>query len=351
MGSAIPAGLSFDRLCGVPNAANKAKKSGFNDKSKRSPRNSPQQRHFENRSGLRTVLEASHDGAVHPAVLKAPGPSHVEDLRSGRDGRHGREGYMGELLGWIAVSLAGSKEQVQDWSDKDIFAYFRDPYVYGSPERQLVDCIDTYKLLGSYFLQEDIILADFKHSFNVRRPLPPGHPLGTLTHYMSPELRFDGRIGLPSDIWALACVIFEVRTGSPLFDEWSGEEGVRKSVVRFLGEPPEAWQGPEDGSLRVDERAKGLKLPDECQEDLDSRAETSIMQELEKAQSADEGGRDVIFAEATRVQIEKEELELLADLLKQMLRYLPEERPSIDEVLSHPWFKNEDAHRPGGSWF
>ncbi|KAF5326562.1 hypothetical protein D9611_000750 [Ephemerocybe angulata] len=158
--------------------------------------------------------------------------------------------------GWVHGDLTTGNilfrldPQVQDWSDRDIFAYFGDPYVYGPPERQFVDCIDTYKLLDSYFLQEDIILADFKHSFKVRRPLPPGHPLCTLTHYMSPELRFDGRIGMPSDIWALACVIFEVRTGSPLFDECSGEEGAWKSVVRILGEPPEAWKGPEDWSLR-----------------------------------------------------------------------------------------------------
>ncbi|KAF6744625.1 hypothetical protein DFP72DRAFT_857324 [Ephemerocybe angulata] len=196
--------------------------------------------------------------------------------------------------GWVHGDLTTGNilfrldPQVQDWSDRDIFAYFGDPYVYGPPERQRTSFWPTSNI----------------HSM-CGDPPSPGHPLGTLTwHYMSPELRFDGRIGLPSDIWALACVIFEVRTGSPLFDEWSREEG-----------------GPEDGSLRVDERAKGLKLPDECQEDLDSRAETSIMQELEKAQSADEGGRDVIFAEATGVRIEKEELELLADLLKPMLRY------------------------------
>lgn len=120
---------------------------------------------------------------------------------------------------------------------------------------------------------------------------------------------------------------------------------------------PDSWGAPRgvEGTrgleFAVDERANGLKLHEECQEDLDSRAETSIMQELEKAQLADEGGRDVIFAEPSGVRIEKEELELLVDLLEPMLRYLPGERPSIDEVLSHPWFKIEDAHRSGGSWF
>ena len=42
--------------------------------------------------------------------------------------------------------------------------------------------------------------------------------------------------------------------------------------------------------------------------------------------------------EKTGTGIDEAEVELLADLLEKMLRYNPEARISLTEVLQHPWF-------------
>ena len=38
-------------------------------------------------------------------------------------------------------------------------------------------------------------------------------------------------------------------------------------------------------------------------------------------------------------RLEEEELELLSNLLEKMLRYQPEKRITITEVVRHPWFE------------
>jgi serine/threonine-protein kinase SRPK3 len=42
--------------------------------------------------------------------------------------------------------------------------------------------------------------------------------------------------------------------------------------------------------------------------------------------------------EETGTRLAEEEVELLGDLLEKMLRYRPEERLTMDEVIRHPWF-------------
>jgi len=43
--------------------------------------------------------------------------------------------------------------------------------------------------------------------------------------------------------------------------------------------------------------------------------------------------------EPVGTRLEEEEIVLLNDLLEKMLKYRPEERMSIKEVVRHPWFK------------
>jgi serine/threonine-protein kinase SRPK3 len=43
--------------------------------------------------------------------------------------------------------------------------------------------------------------------------------------------------------------------------------------------------------------------------------------------------------EPVGTRLEEEEIMLLSDLLERMLKYRPEERMTIEEVVRHPWFK------------
>lgn len=51
-----------------------------------------------------------------------------------------------------------------------------------------------------------------------------------------------------------------------------------------------------------------------------------------------ESGDDGRMMEKTGVQLDEEEVGLLGDLLEKMLKYRPEERIRVDDVVRHPWF-------------
>jgi serine/threonine protein kinase len=48
-----------------------------------------------------------------------------------------------------------------------------------------------------------------------------------------------------------------------------------------------------------------------------------------------------LLADDVKPQMTKEERELFEDLLLKMLRYRPEKRLSMQDVLRHDWFKYE----------
>ncbi|KAG6864085.1 hypothetical protein C0991_000262, partial [Blastosporella zonata] len=187
---------------------------------------------------------------------------------------------------------------------------------------------------------ENILLIDFGQSF--RGPQPPeGYHPATAPHYQPPESRFDGRINMSSDIWALACTIFQIRAGFPLFESFFGtDDDVLKEMVATLGKLPETWWHLfENRHLWFDE--DGNPKPQELQETLVLVEKTSIKQKLVGIGSQDvppENGTDGPMIERTGTRLGDIEIELLGDLLGKMLRYRPEDRISIREVASHPWF-------------
>ena len=73
-------------------------------------------------------------------------------------------------------------------------------------------------------------------------------------------------------------------------------------------------------------------------------SKSSIREQLRSVGTQDEApsvheGRMI---EPSGVRLRKEEVELLGDLLGKMLKYRPEERIKMEEVITHPWFKSTD---------
>ena len=52
---------------------------------------------------------------------------------------------------------------------------------------------------------------------------------------------------------------------------------------------------------------------------------------------------ETCFHDEKRCEIDANEEESVIDMLKQILRYEPEKRPSAEELLSHPWFADNDT--------
>ncbi|PSR94658.1 hypothetical protein PHLCEN_2v4390 [Hermanssonia centrifuga] len=209
---------------------------------------------------------------------------------------------------------------------------------------EIVAPINNASLSSPSFLQEDIIVIDFGQSFTTNNP-PKGYEPATALHYASPEAQFESRISLASDIWALACTIFEIRAGFPLFEPFIGSEAdIVKQMVQMLGKPPEPWWNAfEDRQVWFEESGEPKPA------DVQKRAgvwlpaiRSSIRGQLrdigtqDEASEVDEGP---IF-EKTGIRLEEKEVELLGDLFEQMLKYRPEDRITIRDVLCHPWFRN-----------
>lgn len=49
------------------------------------------------------------------------------------------------------------------------------------------------------------------------------------------------------------------------------------------------------------------------------------------------------FHKAKACEKDDNEEESVIDMLRQILRYEPEKRPCAEELLSHPWFADNDA--------
>lgn len=87
------------------------------------------------------------------------------------------------------------------------------------------------------YISEHALLIDFGETFLELSPPPNG--VGTPVSYRSPELLLERKASRASDIWALACTIFEIRSGFPLFESFVGSSTeVLKELVRIIGMPP-----------------------------------------------------------------------------------------------------------------
>ncbi|VDB91690.1 unnamed protein product [Peniophora sp. CBMAI 1063] len=246
---------------------------------------------------------------------------------------------------------------VLQWSDADLYAWLGEPETEmvrtsdGSAPpphvpAELVAPIDNYKLTDTSLLQERVILGDFGQSYAISSP-PPGYEPGTVFNYISPEARFEGRAGLEADVWALGCAIFEIRAGRPLFESFFGDDtDIMKQTVGMLGRLPDPWWAKFEGrEAWFEENGEPKSIEEQERAGVFIKAsKSSIRDQLREIGTQDDPppGDDGRMIERTGVTLPEREVELLGDLLERMLRYRPEERIKMDEVIKHPWFDFAD---------
>ena len=87
-------------------------------------------------------------------------------------------------------------------------------------------------------ISEQALLIDLGEAFPELSP--PSNGVGTPVSYCSPELLLESKASKASDIWALACTIFEIRSGFPLFESFVGSSTeILREMARILGILPE----------------------------------------------------------------------------------------------------------------
>ncbi|KAF7858011.1 hypothetical protein EAF04_009367 [Stromatinia cepivora] len=96
------------------------------------------------------------------------------------------------------------------------------------------------KEINPIWLSNEIIIIDFGIAFFLKKS---SLDLGTPKSYCAPEFLFGVHRSISSDIWALGCTIFEIRTGSRLF-KYNGvptKDEMLIATVKLLGTLPDKW--------------------------------------------------------------------------------------------------------------
>ncbi|OIW29097.1 kinase-like protein [Coniochaeta ligniaria NRRL 30616] len=218
-----------------------------------------------------------------------------------------------------------------------------------SAPQYLVYPIDWHAV-DSKYISSDPCVIDFGESFTASQP---PEQLGIPGPYRSPELILEHKAGYGSDLWALGCTLFEIRTGRRLFDMFDDEDDVYlDAIVEVLGKMPEPWWSTTWAERKrlyedqADESGKAIAVGDEEQHDVMgvnvtvhpsvAQVARSLMDKLAPGLWHLSDERDC------HREVSYRERELFADLLGKLLTYAPEERISAEDALQHDWFKYEE---------
>ncbi|PKY02269.1 kinase domain-containing protein [Aspergillus campestris IBT 28561] len=220
---------------------------------------------------------------------------------------------------------------------------------YGQPESEAVIRLDGKRLVDSVparvFIpgwfgvpsdevvlgDEKILLSDFGESFNP--DTEPRFSSKTLPLLQPPEARFSDRpLSFASDIWTLACTIWEILGQRPLFEAYFPTvDRVTMEQVEALGRLPLEWWRKWDRRLEwFDEEGK-IDLKPEMSRDHEGMRRTwdrRFEHCIQKPRAA--AGLETLAVEE-RKACEK--------MLRSMLTFRPEERATAQQVMQSEWMK------------
>ncbi|CAG8955989.1 hypothetical protein HYFRA_00008845 [Hymenoscyphus fraxineus] len=186
--------------------------------------------------------------------------------------------------------------------------------------------------IDSRFISDQISIIDFGESYDIHSS--PAE-LGIAGSFRSPELLFDNAIGIGCDLWALACTIYEIRTGVSLFENFMDDDDeVIMEMVPLLGKLPEPWWSSwEARGQWFEEDGTPLLNPNTGQPIM-------LMGTLEDFLS----GKSLSDDNPMRSRkggyiLPLEESKDLANVLRGLLKYEPKERLTVEAALNYPWFK------------
>lgn len=210
-----------------------------------------------------------------------------------------------------------------------------------SAPEYVVEPADLTSLIGMRATWR-VCLMDFGQSFDLTAPPVAG--VGTPFAFCAPKLLHNGSPSAASDVWALACVIFELRAGYPLFEDYGGsKETVIKEIVQSLGKLPEPWW---NAWKSRDKYFDDDGLPHKQWQTPFALAETITLRDHVANVIDGDGNGDggSVENEASKENGDRAlvgELEMLHELLSLVLRYSPEERLSADEICELRWMKSQ----------
>lgn len=187
-------------------------------------------------------------------------------------------------------------------------------------------------------------VTDFGEAFKCT---DPPEELGIPPPYRPPELFLEkdwrNLAGFSTDLWALGCTLFEIRTGRKLFSPFDDDDdSYLDAMVEILGIMPEPWWSTTwEGRAQVyadepDELGRAVFVREEEQRDEAKTTDhPSVAQGARSLQEKVAAGVWYMYddaPEATHREIPSVETKLFADLLGQLLRWKPEERVGAEKL-------------------
>ena len=199
---------------------------------------------------------------------------------------------------------------------------------------------------GASLITNKASITDFGESYEISSP---PQDLGIPRAYTSPEYTLDHKVGASSDVFALACTLFEVRTGRKLFESFDDDANSHLFTLAVtLGKFPEPWWetwAARKENFEDETDDAGRVVPSKLSPRrivIDEGFPRSISEALAEGLVYEVKGRP----ESLWHDISAREIESFSDLLGKLLRYVPAERISAREALGHEWFKFREQPAP-----
>ncbi|OAR01410.1 hypothetical protein LLEC1_04069 [Akanthomyces lecanii] len=173
-----------------------------------------------------------------------------------------------------------------------------------------------------------VLLSDFGESYAPAKEVRLGKDCHTPVDFRPPEavLEPDTILSFPADVWSLATAIWDIVGMQALFSSaFYSDEEVMCQIVDCFGPPPVEWY--ENWTNRGDfyDDTGAPKEGRHVWPNIEAAFEERVK---EFRRGADKG------------EFCNEEEEAFLDMIKQMLRYKPEERPTVQQVLQSHWMVN-----------
>ena len=242
----------------------------------------------------------------------------------------------------VLLRLVNIDEWSQDDINRQLESPFKDKVFTFSGGRAGISAPEylvqpaSFSLVSPRYISEDVLLIDFGEAFLEKAPPPNG--VGTPVSYRSPELILEGKATRWSDIWALSCTMFEMRSGFPLFESFIGSPSeVLQEMVRILGAPPKLWWPSfEKHEIDVQNDISSGSLLGEQIREIGMNDEVSSTNGTETPLPRRPISNFVLEPSGTKVP--EDEANALAGLLQRTLNYTPEERLPAEMTVERRWF-------------